>query len=72
MNNVFVECFGGLEDPRMERTKKHMLLDIIAIAICAVIAGAEGGEEIEDFGNERAEWLAGFLALPNGIPSHDI
>ena len=49
--------------------KKHLLLDIVAIAVCAVICGAEGWEEIEDFGKARQEWFSNFLELPNGIPS---
>lgn len=71
MDDTFLDCFGKLKDPRKERTKKHLLLDIIAIAICAVITGCQGWEEIEDFGNDNKEWLMGFLVLPNGIPSHD-
>lgn len=63
--------FVDLEDPRIDRTKKHLLLDIIALAICAVIGGAEGWEEIEDFGKDKHQWLKKFLRLPNGIPSHD-
>ena len=57
--------------PRIERTKKHKLLDILAISICAVITGAEGWEEMEDFGKAHREWFKSFLELPNGIPSHD-
>lgn len=71
MDTIFVEVFGGLEDPRVDRTKKHLLLDIIAIAICSVIAGAESWEEMEDFARDQYAWLIGFLNLPNGIPSHD-
>lgn len=71
MNNIFVECFESIEDPRVERSKKHLLLDIIAIAMCAVIAGAEGWEEIEDFGSDRLDFFNNFLSLPHGIPSHD-
>lgn len=71
MDKIFVECFGGLDDPRIERTKKHLLLDIIAVSLCGVIAGAQGWEEIEDFGNTHKEWFSKFLELPNGIPSHD-
>lgn len=71
MNSVFVECFAGLEDPRVERTKKHLLLDIIALALCGVISGAQNWEEIEDFGNIHKKWFGSFLELPNGIPSHD-
>ncbi len=71
MAPIFVECFGKIQDPRVDRTKKHLLLDIIALGLCAVIAGAEGWEEIEDFGQEHYAWLDGFLSLPNGIPHHE-
>jgi predicted transposase YbfD/YdcC len=63
--------FGRLRDPRIERTKKHRLMDIIALTICAVIANAEGWEEIEAYGKEKLEFLKTFLELPHGIPSHD-
>lgn len=63
--------FAELEDPRIERTKQHKLLDIIIIAICGMICGAEGWVEIEEFGKEKEEWLKTILELPNGIPSHD-
>lgn len=65
------EHFSKVEDPRIDRTKEHKLLDIIAIAICAVICGAEGWTDIENFGNSKLPWLKTFLELPNGIPSHD-
>jgi predicted transposase YbfD/YdcC len=63
--------FITITDPRIERTKAHSLIDIIMIAICAVIAGCEGWVEIADFGQDKEPWLKTFLALPNGIPSHD-
>ena len=66
--------FDGLQeisDPRIERTRRHLLVDILVIAICAVICGAESWEEIAEFGSAKREWFAGFLALPNGIASHD-
>jgi predicted transposase YbfD/YdcC len=63
--------FASLLDPRVERTKHHQLLDIVLIAICAVICGAEGWVEIETFGKTKKKWLKRFLALPHGIPSHD-
>ena len=71
MDAVFIECFGDLVDPRVERTKKHMLLDILGLGICGVLSGAEGWEEIEDFGKEHESWFKKFLLLPHGIPSHD-
>jgi predicted transposase YbfD/YdcC len=60
-----------LEDPRIERHKRHKLIDIIVLTICAVISGAEGWEAIEAFGKEKQGWLCKWLALENGIPSHD-
>jgi hypothetical protein len=53
--------FGGIKEPRVERTKQHNLLDIIIIAICGVICGAEGWVNIEEFGKEKEEWLKTFL-----------
>ena len=65
------EHFSSLEDPRVERTKRHQLLDIIAIAICGVICGADSWVDIELFGKSKQGWLQKFLSLPGGIPSHD-
>src|SRR5262245_24770860 len=67
----FARYFAELPDPRVDRTKKHRLDDILAITLCAVICGADSFEEIERFGEARQDWLKRFLALPNGIPSHD-
>jgi len=63
--------FGHLTEPRVERTRAHQLLDIVIIAICAVICGADSWVEVEAFGRAKETWLRTFLALPNGIPSHD-
>ena len=63
--------FAQLEDPRDPRGKEHLLLDIISIAICAVICGAESWTDIEEYGRAKVNWLKTFLVLPNGIPSHD-
>lgn len=63
--------FSKVSDPRVDRTKEHKLIDLIGIAICAVICGAEGWTDIENFGNSKIAWLSTFLELPNGIPSHD-
>jgi predicted transposase YbfD/YdcC len=63
--------FASLEDPRIERTKLHQLLDIIVIAMCAILCGADDWVEVELFGNAKRAWLKTFLELPNGIPSHD-
>jgi len=66
-----MECFEEIEDPRMERGKHHLLADILALAVLAVMAGAEGWEDIEEFGVSKIDWLRKYLELPNGIPSHD-
>lgn len=65
------DYFADLEDPRIDRTKLHRLEDILLIAICAVISGAETWNDIEEWGNLKKEWLNTFMELPNGIPSHD-
>jgi predicted transposase YbfD/YdcC len=64
-------CFAGLADPRATRRCDHQLIDILAIAVCAVIACAESWEDIELYGRSKQAWLETFLKLPNGIPSHD-
>jgi hypothetical protein len=61
---------SSLADPRV-RQPEHLLLDIVAIAILAVIAGADDMVAVETYGKAKAAWLKTFLALPNGIPSHD-
>jgi predicted transposase YbfD/YdcC len=63
--------FAGLTDPRVDRTKLHGLLDIVTIAICAVVAGADSWDHIEQFARAKHAWLKSFLSLPNGVPSHD-
>ncbi len=65
------EHFGELEDPRIERSKLHKLIDILVIAICGVICGADTWEDVEAFGKAKQAWFEGFLELSNGIPSHD-
>lgn len=67
-----IDFFNELKDPRASRgNKQHELLDIVAISICATICGADCWEEIESYGLIKENWLKTFLALPNGIPSHD-
>ena len=66
-----VEHFQTLEDPRIERTKKHNLLDILVIAVCTLLTGGEGFQDMALFGKSKRAWLQTFLALPHGIPSHD-
>lgn len=63
--------FGDMPDPRVTGRCDHKLIDIIIVAICAVLSGAETWDEVELFGEEREGWLKQFLELPNGIPSHD-
>ncbi len=63
--------FHDIPDPRVNRTKKHLLKDILVITILAVIAGAEGWEDIENYGLSKQQWLEEFLELPHGIPSDD-
>jgi predicted transposase YbfD/YdcC len=63
--------FRKLKDPRINRRKRHLLLDIIVIAICAVICGCDNWQQVETFARTRHEWLKKFLRLPNGVPSHD-
>jgi predicted transposase YbfD/YdcC len=66
-----IDHFATLTDPRVDRTKEHHLLDILTIALCAVISGADEWVAMEEYGNAKREWFATFLDLPNGIPSHD-
>jgi predicted transposase YbfD/YdcC len=63
--------FADLIDPRSERSRRHELLDIIGIAICAVICGADSWPAVAAYGRAKRAWLAQFFRLPNGIPSHD-
>lgn len=62
--------FENLTDPR-KSNRRHKLIDIITVAICSVICGAEAWEHMEDFGHAKHDWLKAFLELPHGIPSHD-
>jgi len=66
-----LRVFEEVEDPRVERTKLHRLSDMLVIALCAVICGADSWTEIELFGKAKSDWLRTFLELPHGIPSHD-
>jgi hypothetical protein len=60
-----------LRDPRVERNRKHLLDEILLIAIAAVLSGAESWNDIAEYGADKLEWLHTFLTLPSGIPSHD-
>ncbi len=65
------EKVGEIKDPRIERKKLHSLKDILVMAVCATICGADNWEDIAEFGEAKREWFASFLELENGIPSHD-
>lgn len=65
------ERLGEIEDPRIERTRVHSLVDILVLSVLAVMSGADGWEDIEEFGKQRFSWLKKFLRLKGGIPSHD-
>ena len=67
----FATHFENLTDPRLERTRRHVLQDILVIALCAMIANANTWVDIEHYGKTKLDFLRRFLALPNGIPSHD-
>lgn len=63
--------FSEIEDPRVARTRAHLLIDIVIIGILSVIAGGQGWEDMENYGLSKYDWLKQFLALPNGIPCPD-
>lgn len=64
-------AFAELPDPRVARTRRHLLSDILVIALCAVLCGADGFNDIEEWGHAKESWLRERLELPHGIPSHD-
>jgi predicted transposase YbfD/YdcC len=68
---ALIEHLEQISDPRIERTKRHKLIDILVIAVCATVCGAEAWTEMEEFGKAKEQWFRRFLELPNGIPSHD-
>ena len=68
---TILDHFADLDDPRVERTRRHKLVDIIAIAICATICGADSWVHMELFGKSKLAWFQSFLELPHDIPSHD-
>lgn len=71
MTTTFLKHFDSVADPRIERCKKHNLLDILLLAISAVLSGAEGWEDIEDFGHLKLDWLKKYRPFEYGIPKHD-
>ena len=66
-----IEQFKDLNDPRVDRTKEHELIDILIISLCCLLCGGESFNDMEDFGYAKQEWFKTFLKLRNGIPSHD-
>lgn len=66
-----IKCFSDLSDPRILKKTDHKLIDIVVIAICAVICGADKWTQLEEYGKTNHKWFKKFLDLPNGIPSHD-
>lgn len=66
-----IKHFSNMTDSRVDRSKRHLLIDIIVIGICAVICAADTWTGMEEYGKSKYEWLKGFLELPEGIPSHD-
>ena len=68
---LLTDRFASLMDPRTGRAKRYKLIDVIVIAICAVICGADSWVDVEMFGKSKKDWLSRLLELPNGIPSHD-
>jgi predicted transposase YbfD/YdcC len=71
LDRSLVSHFSTLEDPRCSLKRRHVLSDMIAIAIAGVLCGAEGWVQIAQFGRAKQAWLEQFLELPNGIPAHD-
>jgi len=63
--------FDKLEDPRIDRTKRHSMTDILVLSICGFVCGIDTWVELEEFAEIREDWFRTFLELPNGIPSHD-
>ena len=68
---TLIEHFAPLQDPRIVKKTRHILLDVVVIAICAVICGAEDWVSVAEFGRAKERWFRRFLELPHGIPSHD-
>lgn len=68
---TMIEHFSLIEDPRIDRTRKHKLIDILVIAVCGVISSCENWVDIEEYGKTKIDWFKKILDLPNGIPSHD-
>jgi len=68
---TLIECFDEMEDPRVDRTRDHKLIDILVIGLCTMVTVGENFTDMEDFARTKYDWLKTFLELPNGVPSHD-
>ncbi len=71
MDSSIHQHFSCVRDPRIDRQKKHPLINVIFIAICGVLCGTDNWVAIERFAKVKEEWLGQFLDLSHGIPSHD-
>ncbi len=71
MAGTIIDHFSDLSDPRRQAGRRHLLSDLVTIAICAVICGADEWSNMAEFGRSKLEWFSRFLALPHGIPSED-
>lgn len=71
MSTTFLKHFDSIIDPRIERCKKHNLLDILLLAISAVMSGSEGWEDTEHLGHIKLDWLRRYRPFEAGIPKHD-
>ena len=70
-STTLTEVFNNMSDPRMQRAQRHPLINIITIAICSVICGADNFVAMAEFGRSKKKWFESFLDLQNGVPSHD-
>src|SRR5213594_1784217 len=68
---TLAEHFGAIHDYRENHNKRHILVEILVVAVCCVICGADNFTEIETVGNAKLDWFRTFLSLPHGIPAHD-
>ena len=69
--NAIFTTFANLTDPRLERTRRHELTDVVTLAVCAIVGGADSWVDVALFGKSKLAWFKQFLDLPNGVPSHD-
>lgn len=70
-DRTLMDCFSIVVDPRLDRMKRHNLIDILVITVCGVLSGFDDITDIADYAEEKLDWFQTFLELPNGIPSHD-